>query len=321
MADEQQQESRIGELAGTDNAYKIERLADCDNKNIAESKRALLAFHADSLTATDECATLLEHIGRLFGEASGYDKYNQQLNDWLKGQSGGRAEQIVKLLEQAKLIGQMAGQDPVADAQDALYKANSVIARLYLLLRLERDFLFGLSDLLRLRSTSMFGYLRLQTETVAILTLSAADSAMAVDWLNTASLKEGKEFYKDHHGKIINKLRELGLHRYYQDASNTSLHSRVGGVAPGIIIGGKTAQRQVRLTYQELDDPVILFLWFCVYLKAHKEMIDKLPQSVPEVDFSKIDICRFGTMVESLWATLLPLYKRKRSEGLPDIMP
>jgi hypothetical protein len=304
---------------GTEKIYKIDELAACDKDNLPESKRVLLALHADSLSATDECATLLERIGVLFGEVCDYDKYNQQICDWVKGQSGG-AKQNVNLLEQAKLIGRMEGHDPVAEAQNALHKGNSVIARLYLILRLERDFLFGLSDLLRLRTTSMFGYLRVQTETVAILTLLGTDSAMAVDWLN--SLKGGKEFYKKYHRRIINKLRQLGLHNYYEDGSNTSLHSRVGGVAPGILIGGKkeTPTRQVRLTYQEIDDPLILFLWFCVYLKAHKEMIDKLPEAVPEMDFSQINVHPFGTIVESLWATLKPLWLQKRGKALLDII-
>jgi hypothetical protein len=116
------------------------------------------------------------------------------------------------------------------------------------------------------------------------------------------------------HRRIIDKLRQLDLHDYYEEGSNTSLHSRVGGVAPGIIIGGKkeTPIPRLRLTYQEIDDGVILLFWFCVYLKAHKEMIDKLPEAFPEVDFSQIDIRRYGSMVENLWATLVPLYRRKR---------
>ena len=70
----------------TDKTYKIDGLAGCDNDNLAESKRARRALaHADSLSATDECATLLERIGVLFGEACDYDKYNQQVNNWLKG--------------------------------------------------------------------------------------------------------------------------------------------------------------------------------------------------------------------------------------------
>lgn len=177
----------------TEEIYELDKLAECDKGNLAESKRALLAFHPDSFRATDECAKVLERIGVLFGEACGYDEYNQQLNKWLKTQAGS-AEENVRFLEQATLIGQMTGQDPVADAKDAVGKANSVIARVYLLLRLGRDFFFGLSDLLRFRVTSMVGYLRVQCETTAILALLGADLATAVEWLNMASPKQARSF-------------------------------------------------------------------------------------------------------------------------------
>jgi len=294
--------------------YEIDRLSDCDANNLAESRRVLLALHRESLNAVDDCAKLLEHVGVLFGQTCKYDKYQQQLDEWLKTQSGEPA-QHVKFLEQATLIGKREGHDVIANAKRALESGNAVIARTYLVLRLGRDFLFGLSDLLRLRLTSMLGYLRIQVETAAILTLISSDSAMAVDWLNTADLKRGTEFYKKHHQRIIKKLKELSLHRYYEQGSSMALHSRVLGVASGIMIGKQIGSPgTVRLTYQEIDDHVILLLWFCVYLRAHKEIIDALPQALPELDFDQIEVWRFEQLVESLWATLRPLYKAKRQK-------
>jgi len=75
-------------VMSTEKTYELDKLAESDQRNLAESKRALLALHADSLSAMDECATLLERIGVLFGEACDYDKYQQQLNDWLSVQPG-----------------------------------------------------------------------------------------------------------------------------------------------------------------------------------------------------------------------------------------
>lgn len=299
---------------------EIDRLAECDKANLSESKRALLNLNTNSLAATDECAQLLENIGLSFGQACDYDKYNDQLNDWMKTQSGS-AEEKFHFLEQATLIGQVGGTDPVAEAKGALVKACSVVARAYLLLRLRRDFLFGLTDLLRLRLTSAIGYLRVQTESIAILALLGGDSAMAVDWLNTCSRDEGKEFYKKYHRRIVEKLKELDLYDYYEDGSNMSLHSRVFGVAPGIGIGKKgVPQGRIKLTYQEVDDAVILFLWFCVYLRAHERMIKKLPEALPEVEFRKIEVRRYEEVVESLWSTLRPLYRQKRGKALPSFL-
>ena len=50
MVNEQQQESLLDELTGTEQIYKIDWLAVCDNRNIGESQRALLVLHADSFT-------------------------------------------------------------------------------------------------------------------------------------------------------------------------------------------------------------------------------------------------------------------------------
>jgi hypothetical protein len=302
-------------LMRTEGIYEIEKLVDCDTGNFAESKRALLEFHPDSLSATDECFKLLERIGILFGEACDYDKYNQQLNTWLKTQSGNREEKVI-FLEKATLVGGIPEHDPIAEAKNAVGKANSVIARSYLLLRLGRDFFFGLSDLLRFRLTSMLGYMRVQTETIALIALLGTDLAMAVEWLNMTSPDEGKGFYRKHHGKIAGKLKELGLYDHYETGSNMSLHSRVFGVAQGIIIGKKAAPRgHIRLTYQELDDALDILFWFCKYLGAHKDMIDRLPQALPEVDFKQIDVRRYAEMVESLWARWRSVYQyRKRQK-------
>jgi hypothetical protein len=268
--------------------YEIDGLLDCDEANIKQTKRALLSLHKDSLDATDECHTLFESIGILFGKACGYDKYNRQVNEWLETGRRGTPEQNVRFLEQAKIIGDVSGTDPVAQAKVAVEKANSAIARIYLLLRLGRDFFFGLTDLLRLRITSMHGYIRIQSETAAILCLCAAEPALAVDWFNAANLEEGKKFYNKYRKRITNKLRDLGLYRHFDNGSNIALHSRALGVASGIIAGQKNAAPgTIRLVYQEADDAVIIFLWFWVYLDAHKDILNTLPKALPEVDLAK----------------------------------
>jgi hypothetical protein len=162
----------------------------------------------------------------------------------------------------------------------------------------------------------MVGYVRIQAETAAILSLCEPEPAIAVDWLNM----EGKEFYKKYHNEITAKLHELDLYQHFDSGSNISLHSRVLGVAGGIIAGKKNAAPgQVRLVYQEADDAVIIFLWFCVYLRAHNDILHTLPKALPEVDFNQVDLRRYGAMVDSLWETLKPLYMRKKREGLPPI--
>jgi hypothetical protein len=84
--------------------YEIDGLIDSDQQNVAETKRALLSVDKNSLDATDESFGLLENIGILFGKAADYDRYNQQLNDWLKTRRG-TAEENVRFLQEGTLIG------------------------------------------------------------------------------------------------------------------------------------------------------------------------------------------------------------------------
>ena len=300
--------------------YQIDGLLDCDKGNVEQARAALLGIHKNSLDATDECFSLFERIGVLFGEAGDYDKYQDVVSNWLKNKHG-TAEQNIRFLEDGKLIGHVDGTDPLAAAKDAVERANSVIARSYLILRLGRDFFFGLTDLLRLRLTSMHGYVRIQAESTAILALCGEEPLVATDWLNVDTPEEGRTFYKKYHKKITAKLRDLSLYKHFNNGSHMSLHSRVLGLAGGIMAGKKNARPgEIRLVYQETDDATVIFLWFCVYLRAHKDILDALPKALPEVDFSQVDSRRYGEMVESLWATLKPLYVRKRGEGLPHIL-
>jgi len=303
----------MGDDAAT--KYQIDGLLDCDSGNVEQARRALLGFHKDSLNATDECYNLFERIGILFGEAGDYDKYQDMVSEWLKNRRG-TAEQNISFLERATLIGHVDGADPDAEAKDALARANSVIARSYLLLRLGRDFFFGLTDLLRLRLTSMHGYVRIQAETTAILALCGEELPMATDWLNVDTPEEGTAFYRKYRSKITAKLRDLGLYKHFDNGSHMSLHSRVLGVAGGIVAGKKNARRgEIRLVYQEADDAIAIFLWFCVYLRAHKDILDTLPKALPEVDFSQVDFRRYDGMVGSLWVALRRLYIPERLKG------
>lgn len=298
----------------------LDQLVESDTHNYGESKRVLRAFHSSALSAAEHCLKVLEAIATAFGEVSGYDDYSNRLDDWLESQGGGVREKV-RFLEQATLLGKVSGEDPVADAKEALGKAYSVVARTYLVMRLRRDCLFGLIELLRLRLTPALGYLRLQSESTAILALQNSDPVAAREWLDTSSTTGGKNFYNKHHRSIIQTLKSFDLHDYYEQGSYMSLHSRVFGVTPGIIIGSKDASPgTIALTYQEIDDAEDLILWFCVYLRAHERIIAKLPVGLPEVDFSRIELQEYSNMVESLWARLKPLYIRKRGPELETLL-
>jgi hypothetical protein len=295
----------------------LDRLAESDAHNFEESKRALAAFDSRMLEAVEGFSRLMEGIGQAFGSSAGYDQHSLHLNKWLESQPGG-AKEAVRFLEQATLIGQAKGPDAVFEARTALYKANSVVARIYLILRLRRDFLFGVSDLLKLRLISTLGYLRIQSESAAILAILGKEPAMALEWLDPDS---GRNFYKKYQGRIVKKMRDLHLHDHYEQGSAMALHSRVLGVTPGILVGAKDASEEsIDLTYQEIDDPRDLFLWFYIFLKAHTQVVGGVAEGLPEIDLKKPEVDEYVSMVAELGAKLRPLYVKNKNSDLAYIL-
>lgn len=295
----------------------LDRLIESDSHNIEESKRALAAFDPRMLDAVEKFSRLMENVGQAFGDSGGYDQHNLQLNNWLESQPGG-AKETVRFLEQATLIGQAKGPDAVSKARTALHKANSVIARTYLVLRLRRDFLFGVSDLLKLRLIAALGYLRIQSESAAILAILGEEPAMSLEWLDPNS---GQKFYKKHQGRIVSKMRDLHLHEHYEQGSAMALHSRVLGVTPGMLVGAKDASEgSIELTYQEIDAPLDLFLWFYIFLKAHGQVIGGVAEGLPEIDLKELGAAEYMGMIAELGAKLRPLYVKTRNSDLANIL-
>ena len=287
----------------------LDELVECDRHNSSEARRILREFDPRAIEAVEEFARLLVAAGDAFGEVSGYDKHNLSLNDWLQKQSGS-ARELVRFLEQATFLGEPTGEDPISTAKSDLAKANSAIARTYLILRIRRDFLLGLADLLKLRLTPALGYLRLQSESTAILAMIASNPSMSIDWLNPYS---GRKFYKSYHAKIVEKMKSLAIHDYYDQGSEMALHSRVHGVVPGLLVNNDAAAAgEVALTYQEFHDPVDFLVWFGIYLRTHQKLLAGVAEGLPEVDLGKLGSGKYNEMVAALTEKLKAVYLKEK---------
>ncbi len=295
-------------------SHEIDTLADHDAQNLAQSKRVLDDFDPRMLEAAEKFCQLVKSMGDLFGEASGYDSYSRGLNEWLSSQPGGDPSEKVRFLEQATFIGAPQDDDPAAQARISLFGANAVLARSYLLLRVRRDFLFGFLDLLRLRVISSWGYLRIQSESIAILYLISKDPSISIEWMNPDL---GRIFYKRYHGKVIAALKELGLHDYYEQGSSAALHSRVSGVIPGIVAGQRTAPPgTINFSYQEVGNDLELLGWCFTYLSSHKDILAGLAAGLPEIDSSAVDLHGYHEILATLAGKLKRRFIHERRSDL-----
>lgn len=249
--------------------------------NLRASIRALSAIDAEALEVVDAQGALLQEFSEVYGRNCGYAEANHVIGEFVR-EHGGGPQQLVEYLNQATFIGSLPGSDGAADAKTAYTEAHSDIASNWLLLRLRRDWLFGLGDLLRLRLTSMIGYLRLQAETVALVIHFSADPRAAGEWLD-ATPDAGRGFYRSHHAKLLEILNRSKLRHYYDEGSAWALHSRVAGVFPGVRVADNQSPHEIELAYQDFRDPNEVYEQLSYYLCAHVQCARALLTSVPEI--------------------------------------
>lgn len=296
----------------------IDEFLDVDQKNILETKRVLYETDNSSLVAINLCSKLLQKFADVFGDKCNYSTNELIFNKWAKEQNL-PFDEAFKLVKDSILIGSKdIENDDTSKAKKSIENIYSILSRIYLLLRLRRDFFLGMAELLRLRYTTAIGYYRLQCESIALLKVFSDMPSIAQEWMSAFSTELSKKFYYKFHKKIVNVIKDFGLYSDYERAASFSMHSRILGLASGLIIGNKDSagknKRVTRLVYNEIDDKISLFIWFTNYLKFHEKLILKLPYVLPEfenVDFDNVEIKEYSKRIVDLSNTLSKLRQRK----------
>jgi len=260
----------------------LDKLLTLDNENIEISKNALLSIFPKSLELVEHFNNYFNNVFEEFGKECDVNKHQSLISKWAKDLNASGLD-ILQFLRSAKLIGKAKSGDYTENAKESLLDAQTILVRVILCMRLQRDFLFGISELLKCRITPAIGYIRLQAETAGIMKVMTENNLIATDWLSSISQKDNN-FYRDWHKTIKDSLKSLNLGSDYDLASSLALHSRVGGIAKGMIIGHKYKKPgEMVLNYQEIDDPKELFFWFGYYIRFHKKIVNNIKTIIPEL--------------------------------------
>ena len=294
----------------------LDPLLECDNANIEITKKCLYEIEPKSLDAIEQCAGTLDNLGILYGEKCDYDKHHAVVAEWA-GNFDLNGDTALELLKSATIIGD-AREDKTDVAMESMYKAVSILAKLLLTLRLKRDFLFSISDFLRLKVTPALGYLRIQSETFGILKLLNENSKLGEEWFDSAFSSSGKSFHNKWHSQIVRVIRDFGLYDDYSRGSNMALHTRASGIAMGWLVGSniKRKKAEIKLTYQEIDDPRQLFFWFGILLRFYRKALINADIIFPELsagDFDKAGVTSFFEIEDAMWAKAVQAYNAMKT--------
>src|SRR2546428_4193706 len=166
---------------------------DAEHAILAET--ALRHLMPGAEEGLEEFAACFERLTVVWGKVCDYDTHNIRFAEWAK-RTGIDPAEALRLFSRAGLVGKGVADDSVGQAHGDLHESLAAVARSYLTVRLKRDFLFGLTDLLRLRLTAAVSYFRVQTETAALIKLMAKTPTLAREWFSVLTDQEGEAFYK-----------------------------------------------------------------------------------------------------------------------------
>jgi len=299
---------------------KLLDIIDNDNHNFRQAHEALLKLSPTSLDIVEDGYSLWASVPRLLGETDLYDNYQKSIYDWAKS-FGLRGKEALDLLQNAVLIGTPPPEDFTTKAKESLSLGISFVIRMALALRIQRDYLVGFAELLRLRSFTAFSLLRLQSETAALILYMHKHPDVAKEWLGTFDESKGIAFHRNHSRSITEIIRSLKLYKEYSEASGISQHSRFWGVAPGILLTRKYHPHpfSLGLASIDIDDPTILLQWFCRMLSFYAKLLDCLEIIFPDVDesiFGSLNRPSFTKAVDDLWVIFRKRYSKLRGKIL-----
>jgi hypothetical protein len=205
-------------------------------------------------------------------------------------------------------------QTAPSNVRDAYVGMHNRRAKAVVFLLLQRAYLWGVTDLLRLRLTSAAGYGRLEAEALGLLLLMRDDPTVGDRWLGVRTEHEGRAFFGTTQERLKERLRELDLAVAYDQGSAAAQHVRLLSAVAGL----SWSDTQASLAAQETDpeDPFSFFLGALYFLSTQVRVFHALKKAFPEVTDPLWDqrVQLFINDVARLWGRLEERFPRHSAQ-------
>lgn len=208
----------------------VEELAGADGDNVTYTWGALRDLAEDVPGVIEEAAALHDELTRATKSYAAEQAEFQAIADEI----GEPYETLLPMmLGEAPIPKRHPHRKRIIKAQELSSTANALVPKGIVLLMIGRAYMWAVTDLLRLRVTSAYGYVRNQAEGVALLRIFDESPARAAAWMEVETDEEGVRFYKKTQKRLNRVLVETGLKRAYEIGSGYSQHVRLAGASHG----------------------------------------------------------------------------------------
>lgn len=182
---------------------------------------------------------------------------------------------------------------------------------------------WGVTDLLRGRSTAVLGYCRVQAEAAALVHLFLREPGKAQEWFD-AKGKASKRFYRENQPALTAIMAEHdGLAYAYDRGSEEAMHVRPWILARAYDLN-RTEDSRVRLQLldNELrdDDPYVFLYVASLFFCAQARILHALWRGFPEIDQSRfpelVTLAQFATEFDAALGRKYPERYREGSDSV-----
>ncbi len=297
----------------------IDRLLDIDRENAEQTLRFLQDLDAELGDAVDAAQELFNSFLRAFSQGATHDDDQEVLERTLSGLGVEDESAVDKVLSDP---GATESQLELAsEAKGAIDRSWSRLIRGILLVQVQKHYLWGITDLLALRMTSMYRYMRLQAEGVALLRLIFDRPDLAWAWFDLSPVgPAGPRFFRNHRQAMQGYMRQDQLDDDYDVGSGVGQHIRPVGVVYGLtqstFIERGRRVHELRLRFQEthLDETEgrrDFLLVLTRFLRTQQRVFSALVQCLPEADdrlLRDTRVPRFRGLVDRLFKKFADAY-------------
>jgi len=265
---------------------EIDKLIEADEVNCKESLKFFNQFDPSLATAFDDASNLFSAFSRSFSHGAIDDDTQHSISKLAK--EGALIESELKEVLNGRKPPKLAEDlfEEIISNRNDYYSRRS---RAILLLQTYRSYMWAATDIRRLRVGNAIGLMRLEIESVALMSLFQSKNELAYRWFNIKGDQQGRDFFNKTK-KDVSKFSEgFELTVEWNLASSAAQHSRFIGIVDALSISSSSQidryTDNYSVAFQDFDQekPEQLIVRALYVLRTQAKLFVPLQLALPEV--------------------------------------
>jgi hypothetical protein len=300
---------------------EIKQLIEADEENCKQSLKLFNQFDPSLVISFDDASNVFTTFSRSFGHGARDDDTQRSISELAK--KGGLTESEFKDVLNGRKPTKLADDlfKEIISNRNDYYSRRS---RALLLLHAYRSYMYAATDIRRLRVGTALGLMRLEIESVALMSLFQGKNELTYTWFNLKGDQQGKAFFNKTKNDVLEFSKKFELTVEWNLASSAAQHSRFIGLVDGLSISSSSQSDRYTdnfsVAFQDFDPekPEQLIVRALYILRTQAKLLIPLHLALPEVSDPLLLETRIPKFTNKV-GLLYEKFQRKYPEFLESI--